>query len=253
MIIYIIMNKETLLKYISDNLSTREIAKYEGVTQSKVKYWIKKYEIKTKYSAFGKGISPKREKQEFNIEDIAIKKDRVYNYLYGLYLGDGCLYKRKDRNVSTITFSLDKKYPNIIKQCESYLHDLFGKFPYIYHRKNSNSVDVKYTSIIVDKLFLKYGSGKKHMNGIYLPKILVDNIHYDCLLKGLFHSDGSYYFNNRSGTYCYSFTNKSIDILNIFSRCLNFYDVKHSLSKDHIMIQSNKEVKKLYKILEQKN
>ena len=37
------MNKDLLEKAISDNLSTRQIAEKNGVSQGTVKHWLKKY------------------------------------------------------------------------------------------------------------------------------------------------------------------------------------------------------------------
>lgn len=251
------MDKSILLDCINKNMSSRDIAKKHNISQSTVSYWIKKYGLKTNYIKLGNGISYKKI-NNINIDDIILNNIHVYNYLYGLYLGDGCVYKRKNRNVSTITFSLDTKYCKIIEKCKESIYMLFGKYPYVYHRKNSNGVDIKYTSIIVDKIFIKYGVGHKHLNKIYLPDVLLNNIDYKSLLTGLFHSDGSYYYNKNTNVNCYSFSNKSIDIINIISNCLDHFNIKYSLSKKfnnvyQIIIQSKRESEKLYKIIGDKN
>lgn len=46
------MDKEHLLQLVNDNKSTREIGKVLNKSQATVKYWLKKYEIKTKHNQY---------------------------------------------------------------------------------------------------------------------------------------------------------------------------------------------------------
>ena len=49
------MNKKDLEKYISDDLTTRDIANKCGCSQSTVKYWLEKYGLKTQHKQYNKG------------------------------------------------------------------------------------------------------------------------------------------------------------------------------------------------------
>lgn len=57
------MEKNILIKLVEENLSQREIADKLNCSQTTVKYWLKKFELKTKFNLYNKGATP------------AIKKD----------------------------------------------------------------------------------------------------------------------------------------------------------------------------------
>lgn len=52
------MKKEDLLEYISDDLSTREIAKKTGRSQGSVRYWLNKYGLHTSLANINRRLSP---------------------------------------------------------------------------------------------------------------------------------------------------------------------------------------------------
>jgi len=59
-----------------------------------------------------------------------------------------------------------------------------------------------------------------------LSKFQLENIDYRNLMRGLFISDGSYYLAQKKYE-CYNFTNKSLDIINIFRNCLDEFNIFH--------------------------
>ena len=77
-------------------------------------------------------------------------------------------------------------------------------------------------------------------------------INWGELLKGLFHSDGSYY-QDRGYDY-YMFTNYSEDILTIFKECCAYCGVKYtSPTKIRIRIGKRQYVDKLKELIGTKN
>ena len=51
------MNKTELEQYIEQDFSTRLIAKATGKSQTTIKYWLKKFNLKTKKLSFTNGYS----------------------------------------------------------------------------------------------------------------------------------------------------------------------------------------------------
>ena len=69
------------------------------------------------------------------------------------------------------------------------------------------------------------------------------------LMRGLFISDGSYYLASKKYER-YNFTNKSLDIINIFRECLIYFNISHGLRKKPngifiVEIQKKSEVSKM--------
>lgn len=68
------MEKEQLKQYINQNLSSYQIAKLIGKSQTSIRYWLKKFNLKTNYHQFKKGKSPNKTKinieSKYNWKDI---------------------------------------------------------------------------------------------------------------------------------------------------------------------------------------
>lgn len=47
------MEKEVLIKYVEENKTIRDICELVGKSQTTVKYWLKKYDLKTNHKSFG--------------------------------------------------------------------------------------------------------------------------------------------------------------------------------------------------------
>jgi hypothetical protein len=98
----------------------------------------------------------------------------------------------------------------------------------VYKRKN-NCIDVNVYSNNLIKLFPQHGKGPKHLRKIQLEdwqqEILKKN--RKAFILGLLHSDGCL-FTNKVGKYTYNtfqFTNKSIDIINLFRDSLRHENI----------------------------
>jgi DNA-binding transcriptional regulator WhiA len=204
---------------IDKNYSTRQIAKELNTSYANIRYWMKKYQLNT--TEVGGKPGQKLESDQNIYErclEMVSRNPKEYSYLFGLYLGDGCVEYVKG-NYYSLSIHQDSKYTNLINKHKESILNFFGRNPYILTRSNCTVIrtggsDIKF-------LFPKFGIGRKHLNKVILPKILIDNMDYLSLVEGLFQSDGSYYYDNHNKKYFYNFTNKSIDIIEIFKTCLD--------------------------------
>lgn len=169
---------------------------------------------------------------------VALTAER-YAELLGLYLGDGCI-SRVSRTWS-LRISLDTRYPLVIADAVDLLA---GTFP-------ANRVDKVRTSssrnVVVNLyhshlpcLFPQHGPGKKHERAIVLEAWQTSMV--ECapwaLLRGLLRSDGCSFL-NRTGRYAYlsyDFSNRSSDILDLFSSTCDSVGVAHRRYADSVRI-----------------
>lgn len=202
-------NKATELNNSGLNIS--QISKMIGVDRSTIREWFaetKRY-IKTK---------PINDEANF-FERFESCSDlrAAYYYLLGQYLGDGSI-SRNSRTYALRIFATDK-YVNIIDEIvNSMLMVLPCNRVYVTDKKGCKVVTIN--SNILPKLFPQHGIGKKHTRKIELTewqlKYLDENSKY--LARGLFQSDGCRYKLEYGNAY--NFSNVSIDIHEIFQKCL---------------------------------
>lgn len=183
---------------------------------------------------------------------------RAYYYLLGQYLGDGHI--SKNSRTMALRISATSKYQGIIREImESMELILPCNKVYISNKTGCKSVTINSNHLPI--LFPQHGEGAKHTRKIELVewqvKYLEENSKY--LARGLFHSDGSYYGNDRK---FYNFTNCSLDIHIIYQKCLELNDVefrfnskkvseKHSPAWVTVMYRKS-EVDKAYQFLGEK-
>jgi hypothetical protein len=149
-----------------------------------------------------------------------------YCYLLGLYLGDGSI--SRDRRVWRLRITLDKKYPSIIDRCRQAIDMLMpGQRAAIVQAKGC--VHVSLYSKHWPCLLPQHGPGKKHNRDIALEpwqQALVDQETGEFIL-GLIHSDGCRVVANdrRVKSIRYHFSNRSEDILGLFTAALDALDI----------------------------
>lgn len=243
------MNRDKIEELVNTSLSTRQIADRLKTSQSNIRYWLSKFNIKTNVD-----IS-ESDSDIFNRSvKIVLNNKSLYNYVFGLYLGDGHTYKIKNKkNLHSLSITLDLKYPKVIEEVKTSVEILLGTKSQIINKK-SNCVELKFFSNTIKYLFPKYGIGNKHLNKVFLPKILTDNIDYGSLAKGLFQSDGSYYYDRKNKKYFYGFSNKSVDISNIYINCLDNLDIKYDYNVKsngiiHVNVRNRENVSKFRDIV----
>lgn len=158
-----------------------------------------------------------------------------YSYLLGLYLGDGWIHHRRDKDVFDLRIYLDAKYPEIIQEC--------AKAMTAVRTNGSERVSfVRAEGCICVKsywkhwrcLFPQHGPGMKHERDITLAPWQQDVVNSEPgpLLRGLIHSDGCRFQNRvrvRGKEYRYPrymFTNHSAQIRAIFCEACDQFGVR---------------------------
>lgn len=160
-----------------------------------------------------------------------------YAYLLGLYLGDGCI--SRDRRTWRLRITLDQKYPVIIEQCRAAIDaSMPGQHAAIVQCPKG-CVQVSHYSKHWPCLFPQHGPGRKHSRKIALEpwqQDLVDQATED-FLRGLIHSDGCRVVANDRGVASirYNFTNRSEDILGLFTAALDSLDIPWTRSTDYVV------------------
>jgi hypothetical protein len=144
----------------------------------------------------------------------------AYAHLLGLYLGDGHISSHP-RGVFHLRVSLDRKYPQIVKECAAAMQATVPDNKIHVLLTPSNCYSVSAYSRSWPCLFPQHGPGNKHTRPIFLSKwqqALAERWP-DQLLKGLIQSDGCRFTNTGRGGWSqprYVFSNVSTDITSIF-------------------------------------
>jgi LAGLIDADG-like domain len=160
----------------------------------------------------------------------------AYCYLLGLYLGDGCI--SRNRRVWRLRIILDAKYPAIIDRCREAIDFLMpGQRAAVLQRKGC--IEVSLYSKHWPCLLPQHGSGKKHTRRIALEpwqQALVDQETEEFII-GLIHSDGCRVVANDRGVTSirYHFSNRSEDILGLFTTALDQLGIPWTRSTKYIV------------------
>lgn len=215
---------ENVLSEYEKNKNISHISKIFDIPRATIKYWINSNilnSIKIREDIDRESIGSVYEHISLN------KKD--YSFILGLYLGDGCITENGRNNSSyKLRIAQDNKYPNVISIIQNSLSNFFGKDSKLINGKGCTHITIydKYLPIY----FPQHGKGFKHDRKIKLNDFQSKNIDDVELLRGLWLSDGSFYI-AKHGKYeyeRYNFTNKSVDLIEIFGCLLDKLDVKYS-------------------------
>lgn len=148
---------------------------------------------------------------------------REYAYVLGMYLGDGSI--ARGPRTYRLRITLDTAYPGIIAECREALQVLMPSNAVGIVKRRGNCVDVSCYSQLWPDLLPQHGLGPKHLRPIVLQgwQEAVVRCEPEAFIRGLFHSDGSYFTNpvrSRAGKlyeyHRYFFTNESEDIKGLF-------------------------------------
>ncbi|MUM16268.1 hypothetical protein BI330_07815 [Mycobacterium sp. CBMA 623] len=160
-----------------------------------------------------------------------------YAYLLGMYLGDG--YVSRSPRTWRLRVTCDTRYPEIVSECRRAIDELTpGQHASIVDRKG-NCVDVSSYSKHWPCLFPQHGPGRKHSRTIALEpwqQGLVDQATEE-FLRGLIHSDGCRVVANDRGVTSirYHFTNRSEDILSLFTAALDTLEIPWTRSTKYVV------------------
>ncbi|MFE0458728.1 helix-turn-helix domain-containing protein [Kitasatospora sp. NPDC058965] len=217
--------REQAVLLLRDGAPNADVARRLGVPTGTVSWW--KYQDRAK-----RGENPGRKRStcpDCHGDDLNAP---AYSHLLGLYLGDGHILRVKLRNYYQLTVTCDDKWPGHMDSVEQAMRDVLPtNSPCRVRRTGCH--DVKVYSQHLPCLFPQHGPGKKHERLIALEpwqQAVVDAHPWE-LLRGLLHSDGCRIVNwttrTTNGTTKryeyprYFFTNRSTDIIGIFTRTLD--------------------------------
>lgn len=238
---------QKVLQDFKSGKNKSQLSREYNIPRPTLRYWIKKDT---------NGESMTQRKSDIPIEYIIekIKKNKeMYNYILGIYLGDGHISPNK--NSYKLRIVMDSKYPNLVHETRICLRNFFESPVSVNSREGCKVISVFDKNL--PKYFPQHGFGKKHDRKIILSDFQIENISYSDLLKGLWLTDGSYYL--RKNKYeAYNFTNKSIDIVSIFEKCLNSLSISYRkrVKNDGIWVievAKKSEVNKMKSIVELKS
>jgi hypothetical protein len=167
---------------------------------------------------------------------------KAYAYLLGTYLGDGCidLMKNKKR-VYRLRITQDKGYTGLISACEQAINIVLPKNR-VFFASKQGCVDIIVCSIHLVQMFPQHGIGKKHDRKLTFEDwqwTIIDEFPLE-VFRGLYHSDGSRAQNIVNGTNYmrYMFTNKSVDLIELFKYVCDKIGVHWTTKKAHYRLQS---------------
>lgn len=151
-----------------------------------------------------------------------------YAYILGMYFGDGVISKlARTYKIRIYLNSLTdiKEQQRTLTTLNRVLlnRNKIG----IYKQKFANCVEIIASSTQLPHLFPQHGAGKKYNRPIELvewQENILEN-YSEYFLAGLFDSDGCAYIQTGTNLTYYQFTNKSKDILNLFT----YYLEKHNI------------------------
>jgi Homeodomain-like domain-containing protein len=213
-------------RLMAAGLNNCAIARQIGVPRTTVRDWRRRPPIRSRDLGAPCGIA----------HEFAQLPAAAYCYVLGLYLGDGCI--SRSSRVWHLRVTLDKKYPTIIDRCRQAIEVLMpGQRTGIVQRVGC--VDVSLFSKHWPCLLPQHGPGKKHTRRIALElwqQVLVDKATEEFVL-GLIHSDGCRVVANDRGVRSirYHFSNRSEDILGLFTAALDALDIPWTRSTKYIV------------------
>jgi hypothetical protein len=159
---------------------------------------------------------------------------KVYAYLLGLYLGDGCISRNGDpaKGVWVLRITCADAWPGLLSECIKAVSAIRPDNKVGTVRRDGCS-DVQAYSRHWPCLLPQHGAGMKHHRRIELApwQRIITGQHPGSFARGLFHSDGCRFLNrvrrplahgDRWYEYPrYMFTNESTDILGLCGQTLD--------------------------------
>ena len=213
-------------RLIAAGLNDCAIGRQIGVPRTTVRDWRRRPPIRSRDPGAPCGIA----------HDFTQLPAQAYCYVLGMYLGDGSI--SRNRRVWRLRITLDKKYPTIINRCRQAIEVLMpGQRTGVVQRVGC--VDVSLFSKHWPCLLPQHGPGMKHTRRIALEpwqQTLVDQATEEFVL-GLIHSDGCRVVANDRGVRSirYHFSNRSEDILGLFTAALDALEIPWTRSTKYIV------------------
>jgi hypothetical protein len=233
---------ERALALLQRGMTATDVARATGIPRSTVRDW-----------RHGRGTRQQRG-SDCPEHDFSLLDGGAYGYLLGMYLGDGCI-SGHPRGVWRLRVTLDAAYPAIVAECASAMSAVSPRRRvHVLRRLTGRCVDVSCYWKHWPCYLPQHGRGPKHRRPIALTewqsRIVEDFV--ERFLRGLIHSDGARIIaTERKGRYVryaprYVFSNRSEDILEIFSAACETAGIHHTrASQKQIAVYSKSAVARL--------
>ncbi|MEU1814314.1 transcriptional regulator [Streptomyces roseifaciens] len=224
---YDIETRHRALALVRQGRSLNSVSKETGISRYAIRSWQTRIEPLPRSAAPCGRCGP---------DPQLLHTPVAYTYLLGLYLGDGCLSRQRS-GTYVLRVACATAWPGLIASCREAIKAVRPENSVCVVQKQG-CVMVTSTSKHWPCLFPQHASGKKHERVITLEpwqQRLVDAHPWE-LLRGLIHSDGCRITNwttrltngvtKRYEYPRYFFTNKSVDIRQIYTDTLDAVGVE---------------------------
>lgn len=214
----------------------KNISNQLGVNQSTINNWFigkgtSKYEKKNRGEYVGikidsgVDISPIKYLVMMSSIEDSTEIFKIYSYIFGLYLGDG--YIANFKRTKCLVVTLDSKYSKLNENVINSFKLLFSDVSVV--NSKGSVINVKYHDCNLGLIFPQDAPGLKCNRKISIEDWQTKILDPVELLRGLIMSDGSYYMRKSNSQYEYTFSNCSLDIINITRRCLDILEISYGL------------------------
>jgi hypothetical protein len=210
----------------AEGLPARQVAKELGLPRTTVRTWLKARSAEA-LVAGRRPAGPSAACAEGRCPYRVELDEEAHAYVFGLYLGDGCVTPYR-RRVDLLRITCSNAYPSLLDECELAIGRVMPTRR-VRRAPKQGCVDVGSYSTHWRCLLPQAGPGPKHRRPIRLEpwqRELVLNRHPGLFVRGLIHSDGCRSENRvtrpvadgtRTYTYTrYFFSNESADIRALF-------------------------------------
>ncbi|MBP0460519.1 transcriptional regulator [Streptomyces montanisoli] len=218
------------LSLARQGLSLNAVSKQTGVSRSALRSWLASPEPKPRLSA--------QTRPCFRCAALPASPPDVaaYAYLLGLYLGDGCISPQRRKGYNLRIFCADA-WPGLIALCTAAVSAVRPENG-VWVTQKQGCVEVGSYDRHWPCLFPQHGPGKKHERPIVLERWQQDIVtaHPWAFLRGLVHSDGCRITNWTTRVVAgvrkryeyprYLFTNRSTDVLRLYTETLDLVGVE---------------------------
>ena len=217
------------------------IAEDLGIPRGTVKDCIKRY---GSVENFDKYLDERKTLGLDNPVEVATQDPiwrKAYAYLLGTYLGDGCIDLMTNKRTYRMRITQDKRYTGLIQDCIDAINIVLPMNK-IGLAQKQGCVDIVVYSTHLVQIFPQHGVGKKHDRKITFEDwqwTIIDEFPLE-VFRGLYHSDGCRSQNivNGKNYVRYMFTNKSVDLIELFKYVCDKINVHWTTKKAHYERQS---------------
>ncbi|MDT7841146.1 helix-turn-helix domain-containing protein [Streptomyces justiciae] len=217
---YDVSTRKRALALAAQGRSLNSVSRETGISRSTIQRWLIRLEPLRRTAPCVRCQDPRQMPGD----------QAAYAHLLGLYLGDGHIISKPRQHYLSITCTAS--WAGLIDAAEDAMRKVLP-WPSISRLQRAGGVDVKSYSKHWTCMFPQHGPGRKHERAIALEpwqQAIVDEHPWE-FIRGLIHSDGCRITNwttrlvagerQRFEYPRYCFSNKSADIMRLFTNALD--------------------------------